>query len=125
MMIGRCAVVCWRRIVHARQVQVEQHQVDALAHRLEPFLAGARDAHREAGLLHLVADRLGDVGVVLDQQDAPTRVGLGRGRWCGLALGPVVSNRIGFHGFSATWSAWWRTSFASAMKITSSAMLVA
>src|SRR5258706_6753116 len=60
--------------VHARQVQVEQHQVDAAAHRLQPLLARAGHLDLEPDLLELIADRFCDVVVVLDQHHPPAAV---------------------------------------------------
>ena len=129
--------------VHARQVQVEEHEVGPAPHRLQPLLARAGDLDLEPHFLELIADGLRDVAVVLDEHDSPPAVRRGGGGADAASqtfslhsstphpIPPHVgggkrSSTSGpaIHLVSASrW--WWRTSLASTRKITSSAMLVA
>jgi hypothetical protein len=61
--------------VHAGQVQVEQHEVDATPHGVESLLAGAGDLDVQPHLLELIRDRLADVRVVFDQQHPSAALG--------------------------------------------------
>ena len=77
-MMGRCAVgglpadhPADLEAVHAGQVEVEEDEVGARAHGVQALLARARHAHLQPDLLELVPDRLRDVGLVFDQDDAP------------------------------------------------------
>ena len=53
---------------HVHPHQVEEYEVGPAADPVEPFLAGARDAHGQPGALELIGDGLGDVRIVLDDE---------------------------------------------------------
>ena len=93
--------------VHARQVEVEEHEVDAPAHGLEALLAGPRHLHLEADLLELVGDGLGDVAVVLDEEHAPPGV---RTRGAGRRAAARPRARPRPSRLRPPRDAWWRTS---------------
>ena len=135
-MIGTCAVVCCRRIMRQTsspsmpgRLRSSSTRSTPFRDRLEPLLAGARDAHvrvppSPAGSRSPRRCRRRPRSAARAGACRRRRRRAARARRAPAARPPPSPSGC-FHGLPAVSSAWWRTSLASTMKITSSAMLVA